>query len=65
MTEIYHFLEEPYFKHDFDNVEPVNQEDDRFFGYVGLHTTRRKIEPVLSDWKRLIGDSIKDVNINF
>ena len=65
MTEIYHFLEEPYFKHDFDNVEPVNQEDDRFFGYVDLHKTRRKIEPVLSDWQRIIGDSIKDVNINF
>ncbi len=65
MAEIYNFLGEEYYKHNFDNVEPVNKEDDTVYGYVGLHTTRRKVEPVLSDWQRLVGDCIKDLKKDF
>lgn len=61
MAEIYAFLGEKPFKHDFNNVEQVNKEDDRIFGYDRLHITRRKVEPVVSDWQRIIGLSIKDI----
>ena len=44
MKEIYEFLGEPWFEHDFDNVEDSYDEFDQQAKIEGLHTVRKKIE---------------------
>jgi sulfotransferase len=56
MRQVYEFIAEPYFDHDFNHVEQVTQEDDRVFGFLGLHTIRNKVEPVPPQWPKILGD---------
>jgi len=56
MENIYEFLEEKPFQHDFNNVEQVTQENDDIHGIPGLHVIRPKIAPVIVDAKSLIGE---------
>lgn len=56
MRSIYEFLGEPYFKHNFDFVEQVTQEDDEIFGFQGLHTIRNKVEPIRTRWPSVLGE---------
>ena len=44
LTMIYEFIGEPWFDHDFDNVEYDADEFDLALGAPGLHTIRRKVE---------------------
>jgi hypothetical protein len=44
MQQIYQFLGEPWYEHDFDNVEDSYDEFDEQAKIVGLHTVRRKVE---------------------
>jgi sulfotransferase len=44
MRSIYKFIDEPYFEHDFSNVEDSYDEYDEDFQAPGLHVIRRKIE---------------------
>lgn len=44
MKEIYRFLEEPWFDHDFNNVEDSYDEFDQQAKIEGLHTVRRVVE---------------------
>jgi sulfotransferase len=44
MRDIYDFLGEEYFEHDFNDVEYSNDEFDAEVGIKGLHTTRKKVE---------------------
>jgi sulfotransferase len=44
MRAVYNFLGEPYFNHDFNNVEASYDEFDLDVNVKGLHTTRKKIE---------------------
>jgi sulfotransferase len=44
MQAIYAFIDEPYFEHDFENVEAAYDEYDIEAGIQGLHTIRRSIE---------------------
>ncbi len=55
MKKIYEFLNEPFYKHDFENVEQVTFEDDSVHGMRDLHKIRSKIAPVESDWNKIIG----------
>lgn len=55
MREVYEFLEEPYFEHDFKNVEQTTKEDDFFHGFSDLHTIRNEVKPVKSYWKEVLG----------
>lgn len=50
MNEVYKFLEEDLFDHDFNNVEQVTQEDDSIHGFLDLHTIRNKVEPSTPRW---------------
>lgn len=43
MAELYAFIGEPAFAHDFDNVEYSADEFDEALGSPGLHTVRRKV----------------------
>jgi sulfotransferase len=55
MTRIYNYLELPYFEHDFDNIEQITQEDDSVYGIYGDHTIRKKLEPLPTDYKEILG----------
>lgn len=58
MKEIYAFLGEKYFEHNFNHVEQVTKEDDDVFGFVNLHKIRNKIEPVKSRAREVLGQDI-------
>jgi len=57
LKKIYEYLEIPYFKHDFDNVEQVTQEDDKVYGVFGDHKIREKVTPVKDDFREVLGQS--------
>ena len=44
MRLLYTMLEQPFFQHDFDNVEYQAEDFDMALGARGLHTVRRKVE---------------------
>ena len=44
MRAIYNFIDQPYYEHDFNNVETTYDEYDKDINMKGLHTTRRKVE---------------------
>lgn len=60
MTRIYQYLDIPYYHHDFDNIEQVTKEDDEVYGQFGDHTIRKKLEPVPSKAKLLLGKDVTD-----
>ena len=55
LSEIYSFLDEPDFAHDFNNIDQTIFEDDSVWGRGDLHTIRRKVEPAPSDWLDVLG----------
>lgn len=44
MQTVYNFLQEPWFEHDFDNVEDSYDEFDEQANIVGLHKIRKRVE---------------------
>jgi sulfotransferase len=58
MKEIYDFLDEKYFSHDFGKVKQVTQENDVVHGFLDLHLIREKVAPVLSDARQVLGDHV-------
>jgi sulfotransferase len=58
MRKIYDYLELPFFEHDFDNIEQVTKEDDEVYGMFGDHKIRKKLEPVRSRAKELLGRDV-------
>ena len=58
MKKVYEFLEEPYFPHDFDNVEQSTNEDDTAYGFVNLHKIRNRVEPVMNDSVAVLGEAL-------
>jgi sulfotransferase len=44
MRAIYDYIGEPYFKHDFNNIEKKVHEDDSHFGIFGKHTIKPNIK---------------------
>ncbi len=66
MKEIYDFLDEPYFQHDFNHIKQTTFEDDRMRGFSDLHTIRPQIEPLPSDWEGILGSfAEKYAELNF
>jgi sulfotransferase len=56
IKDIYQFLEEQPFAHDFEHVEQVILEDDLFYGMAGLHDIRPAVRPVPKRAKEFLGD---------
>jgi len=56
MKDIYEFLDEKPYKHNFNNVEQVTHENDDIHGIPGLHTIRPKVEPVVVNAAAIIGN---------
>jgi sulfotransferase len=46
MRALYEFIGEPWFEHDFDNVEYNASEFDERVGMPGLHTVRPKLQAI-------------------
>jgi sulfotransferase len=44
IREIYQFIDQPYYEHDFNNVEYSNEPFDLGINSPGLHTVRKKVE---------------------
>ncbi len=55
MKEIYSFLDEKYYDHNFDCVEQVTWENDRVHGVEGLHDIRKKVVPMEPQWPNILG----------
>jgi sulfotransferase len=58
MLRIYKYLDIPAFEHDFDNIEQVTKEDDEVYGAFGDHVIRKKLQPVPSKAKQLLGKDV-------
>jgi sulfotransferase len=56
MKAVYSFLGEPYYEHQFTDVEQVTQSDDAVFGFKDLHTIRSEVKPQMPDWEDVLGD---------
>jgi len=56
MRQVYEFLGEEYYEHNFNNVEQVVTEKDEYYGFDDLHTIRPKVEPVESRWREVLGE---------
>lgn len=55
LKRVYEYLKLPYFKHNFDNVEQLTQENDVIHGIFGDHKIQPKIKPVLADYNKILG----------
>ena len=55
MRKVYEFLEVPYYKHDFNNIQQVTHEDDKFHGRYGDHKIKPVVKPVPSFAIELLG----------
>ena len=60
LIRIYDYLGVPYFNHDFDNIEQLTKEDDEVYGTFGDHVIRKKLEPVPSKARQLLGKDVCD-----
>ena len=59
LAEIYRFLGESAFAHDFERVEQVTFEDDLVHGIAGLHDIRPAVRPVAHRAKEVLGDLVE------
>ena len=63
MQRIYQYLDIPYFKHDFENVEQLTHENDVIHGIFGDHKIKSPIKPAEQDYLSILGfqncDNIK------
>ncbi len=55
MKNLYAFLGEQYFEHDFDNVQQTTSENDDIHGIPGLHTIRNVVLPFDVEAEKIIG----------
>lgn len=55
MKQIYDYIEIPYYKHDFNNVQQFTYENDVFYRPFGEHLVRGKIEVIPDDYLSILG----------
>jgi len=58
MKQVYKFIGEDYFEHNFKNVEQSTSENDDIHGIPGLHTIRPEVKPLVSDANIILGDEV-------
>lgn len=65
MRGIYEYIDEYYFKHNFNNIVKEVYEDDSHFGIFGKHSIKPKIEPEREKpWNDVLTDSVCDTIVN-
>jgi sulfotransferase len=55
IKKVYEYLEIPYFKHDFNNVEQLTHENDVIHGIFGDHKIQPQVKPVKNDFLEVLG----------
>lgn len=58
LRKVYKYLNLPYYQHDFNNIEQVTFEDDKFHGRYGDHKIEKSIKPVPNKAEALLGELI-------
>lgn len=58
LKNIYDYIEEDNYEHDFNNVVQVTHEDDRLHDIPNLHNIRPKVEPQADDSTEVIGQDL-------
>jgi sulfotransferase len=58
LRRLYAFLDEPYFEHDFGNIEPLGTFDSREHGFVGLHDVHPSWRKSERSAREVLGDPI-------
>ena len=58
MEQVYSFLGDDYYDHDFNNVKQTTSENDDIHGIPGLHTIRPVVKPVVSDAIEVLGKNV-------
>ena len=59
MNEIWKYLEEESFNHDFNNVEQYTKEHELGWPY-GDHEIRNKAAPLEKDWNKILGKDFSE-----
>ncbi|HUB68718.1 MAG TPA: sulfotransferase [Candidatus Methylacidiphilales bacterium] len=58
MQKVYAYLGVPEWKHDFEKIAQITQEDDEAYGIPGLHQIRPKVEPLQNDYLETLGPDV-------
>jgi sulfotransferase len=58
MKDIYNFLGDEHFSHNFEHVEQVTSENDEVHGFVDLHKIRNRVLPVKSQALEILGSDV-------
>lgn len=58
MKAVYEYLELPYYPLDYNKINQVTHENDKFHGKYGDHTIKSKIQPVKSQAQEILGTAI-------
>jgi sulfotransferase len=61
IKRVYNYLEIPYFKHDFNNVEQFTHENDRIHGIFGDHKIKPQIKFTPSEANEILGQEICNI----
>ena len=61
IDKVYDYFGVEKFKHDFDNVEQLTQEDDSVYGIYGDHKIKKKVEPLQKDYLDILGKTSCDM----
>lgn len=60
LKRVYDYLGVTEFKHNFDYVEQITQEDDKLHGIFGDHKIRNNVELIPSNAKQILGQEVCD-----
>jgi len=58
MQSIYDFLEIDNFKHDFEDIKQITNENDNVYGIFGDHKIKTKLQPLESNFIQILGKQI-------
>jgi sulfotransferase len=65
LKRVYAYLGVPEYKHDFENVDQVSEEDDLIHGTAGLHDIRPKVEAPVKDYTNILGrEAVRFIETN-
>ena len=60
MKEVYEYIKEPYYQHDFNNIVKTVEEDHSWHGPYGNHDVNLQLKPSESKYKEILGDAISN-----
>ena len=64
LNKIYDFFGVEKFKHDFQNVEQLTQEDDTLYGIFGDHKIRKEVKPLSESYNEYLGQQLSQNIVN-